>query len=239
MPLKTKLALETIIGLETHVQLKTHSKMFCACDNDSEHATPNTNICPICLAHPGTLPVVNIEALRFAIKTALALHCQINLISKFDRKNYFYPDLPKNYQISQYDLPIGYNGLLEFFSRGTLTQIRIERLHLEEDAAKLIHPQGKNYSLIDFNRAGTPLMEIVTHPDFRSPQDAKAYLQTLRLIMRYLDISHADMEKGHLRCDANISLRPKGDEKLYTKTEIKNLNSFKAVERALEYEIKL
>lgn len=233
-----KMKLEAVIGLETHVQLKTISKLFCPCDNDSDNALPNSNICPICLGRPGTLPVTNIEAIRFAIKAALALNCQINRISKFDRKSYFYPDLPKGYQISQYDLPIGFDGFIEFFVNRELKKVRIERLHMEEDAAKLLHPPHKNYTLVDFNRAGTPLIEIVSRPEMRTPDEAKAYLQALRLIMRYLNISDADMEKGHLRCDANISLRPEGEETLYAKTEIKNVNSFRSVARALEYEVK-
>ena len=229
--------LETVIGLETHVQLKTNTKLFCACKNEGDNAPPNTNICPICLAHPGTLPVANIEALKLAVKTALMLDCAINTISRFDRKNYFYPDLPKAYQISQFALPIGQEGKVEFFTGGELKKVSIERLHLEEDAAKLLHTADGKDSLIDFNRAGTPLMEIVTKPNFRSPTEAKSYLQELRLIMRHLGVSDADMEKGNLRCDANISLRPVGETKLYSKTEIKNLNSFKSVERALAYEI--
>lgn len=230
------MTLETIIGLEIHIQQKTKSKMFCSCSNEGEYKDPNTTICPVCLGHPGVLPVANQQAIDWSIKTALALNCKIDEYSKFDRKHYFYPDLPKGYQISQFDQPIGKDGFLEIIVNGEKKKFRINRLHLEEDAAKLTHVS--NYSLVDYNRGGTPLMEIVTEADFRTPADAKAFLQELRLIARYLDVSSADMEMGHLRCDANISLRPKGDEKLYPKTEIKNLNSFKAVERALEYEIK-
>jgi aspartyl-tRNA(Asn)/glutamyl-tRNA(Gln) amidotransferase subunit B len=231
--------LDVIIGLEIHVQLKTKTKMFCTCDNSGENQPANTCICPICLGHPGTLPVANKQAIEWSALTAMALNCTINEYSKFDRKHYFYPDLPKAYQISQYDQPIGANGYLYIVDPQTNEEIkiRINRLHLEEDAAKLLHPAKKNYSLVDYNRGGTPLMEIVTEPDLKTPGQAKVFLQELRQIMRYLEISEADMEKGHLRCDANISLKPKGEEKLYPKTEIKNLNSFKMVEKALEYEI--
>jgi len=231
--------LEPVIGLEIHVQLKTKSKMFCTCNNAGENLAPNSCVCPICLAHPGTLPVANKQAIEWSALAALALNCTIDEYSKFDRKHYFYPDLPKAYQISQFDQPIGKNGFL-FILNPELNEeqkIRINRVHLEEDAAKLLHPEKKNYSLIDFNRGGTPLMEIVSEADLRNPAQAKLFLQELRQIMRYLDISEADMEKGHLRCDANISLKPVGEEKLYPKTEIKNLNSFKNVEKALEYEI--
>ncbi|MCX6745756.1 MAG: Asp-tRNA(Asn)/Glu-tRNA(Gln) amidotransferase subunit GatB [Candidatus Parcubacteria bacterium] len=232
--------LEPIIGLEIHVQLKTKSKMFCTCDNGGENLPPNSCVCPICLAQPGTLPVANKQAIEWSALAALSLNCTISEYSKFDRKHYFYPDLPKAYQISQYDQPIGKNGFLFIFNPelNEEQKIRINRVHLEEDAAKLLHPEKKNYSLIDFNRGGTPLMEIVTEADVRNPAQAKLFLQELRQIMRYLDISEADMEKGHLRCDANISLKPVDEEKLYPKTEIKNLNSFKNVEKALEYEIK-
>ncbi len=238
------MTLEPIIGLEIHIQLKTKSKMFCACQAH-EVATPNTNICPVCMGHPGTLPVVNAEAVRFGIRMGLALECKIADRSKFDRKNYFYPDLPKAYQISQYDMPIAEKGSMKIEvpnnPRSPIT-IGITRAHLEEDAAKNIHDKdGKTY--VDFNRGGTPLIEIVTEPDFRSPEEAKTFLQELRLIARYLGISDADMEKGHLRCDANISLRPIDEDnnvispKLHPKTEIKNINSFRHVERALSYEI--
>lgn len=223
---------ESVIGLEIHVQLKTKSKMFCSCDNNGENKPINTTTCPICTGQPGTLPNINKEAIISGLKAALALNCQIAKETKFDRKNYFYPDLPKGYQISQYDKPLAQKGWLETIDG----KININRLHLEEDAAKLQH-EGKKNSVVDFNRAGTPLIEIVTEPDIKNPQAAKSFLQDLRLLMRYLKISDADMEKGHLRCDANVSLRPHGDKKLYPKTEIKNLNSFKSVERALEYEI--
>ncbi len=236
---------EPVIGLEIHVQLKTKTKMFCGCSAHDVSAHPNTNVCPICLGHPGALPVPNQQAIRFGVLMGLALNCTIASRSKFDRKNYFYPDLPKAYQISQYDLPIAINGFLTMsVPGGTRSQMRIglTRAHLEEDAAKSFHgDDGK--TLVDFNRSGVPLVEIVTEPDFTSPQEAKIFLQELRLIARYLDISDADMEKGHLRCDANISLRKRNEEgevigaKFNPKTEIKNLNSFRHVERALEYEI--
>ncbi|MFH1534741.1 MAG: Asp-tRNA(Asn)/Glu-tRNA(Gln) amidotransferase subunit GatB [Patescibacteria group bacterium] len=229
--------LETIIGLELHVQLNTKSKMFCSCSNDSDNVKPNTNICPVCMGHPGTLPVTNEQAVDHALLAALALHCEINEHSKFDRKNYFYPDLPKGYQISQLDQPIGENGRLIITVGEERRRIGITRLHIEEDAAKLVHPKGENYSLVDFNRAGTPLVEIVSEPDLKTPEEAKIFLTELKLLMQYLNISDADMEKGHLRCDANISMRPKSDEQYYTKTEIKNMNSFRGVERALAYEI--
>ena len=229
--------LEPIIGLEIHVQLKTQSKMFCGCSNAGEDLPPNSAICPVCLGHPGTLPVPNETAMQWAVRAAVALHCRIAPLSKFDRKNYFYPDLPKGYQISQYDVPIGEDGYVEIESGGEVKRIGVVRLHVEEDAAKLMHASDGAHSLVDFNRAGTPLLEIVTAPDMRSPEEAKVFLQELRLLMRYLGVSDADMEKGHLRCDANISLRPEGDTKRYPKTEIKNINSFRFVERALKYEI--
>ncbi|MDP2631511.1 MAG: Asp-tRNA(Asn)/Glu-tRNA(Gln) amidotransferase subunit GatB [Candidatus Uhrbacteria bacterium] len=236
--------LQAIIGLETHVQLKTASKMFCGCSNHSEGVAPNVNVCPVCLGHPGVLPVPNEQAIRSAILLGLALDGKIAKHSKFDRKNYFYPDLPKSYQISQFDLPIMSEGSLTFEVPGeekTIT-IGIERLHLEEDAAKNIHgDDGKTY--VDFNRGGTPLVEIVTHPHFTSAAQAKAYLQEIRLIVRTLGISYGDMEKGQLRADVNISMREVDEngeplsKSLNPKTEIKNVNSFKAVERAIEYEI--
>ncbi|MFA6271713.1 MAG: Asp-tRNA(Asn)/Glu-tRNA(Gln) amidotransferase subunit GatB [Patescibacteria group bacterium] len=229
--------LETIIGLEIHVQLNTKSKMFCACSNNSDNAKPNTNICPICMGHPGTLPVTNQQAVDSALTAALALHCEINDYSKFDRKNYFYPDLPKGYQISQLDHPVGKEGRLIITIGDERKRIGITRLHMEEDAAKLMHPTGEDYSLVDFNRAGSPLIEIVTEPEIRTPAEARIFLTDLKLLLEYLEISDADMEKGNLRCDANISLRPEGERKFYTKTEIKNMNSFRGVERALTYEI--
>ncbi|PWB39117.1 MAG: Asp-tRNA(Asn)/Glu-tRNA(Gln) amidotransferase subunit GatB [Parcubacteria group bacterium] len=225
---------ETIIGLEIHLQLKTKSKMFCACANRDNQA-PNSLVCPICLGHPGTLPTVNQAAVHQGLAMALALNCKINQRSKFDRKNYFYPDLAKGYQISQFDEPLAGEGHLILNIDSRRKRFGIERLHLEEDAAKNIHRGGN--TLTDFNRGGAPLAEIVTRPDFRTPSEAKEFLQELRLIARYLGVSDADMEKGQLRCDANISLRPQGQAKLYPKIEIKNLNSFRSVERALIFEI--
>lgn len=241
--------LQPIIGLEIHIQLKTKSKMFCGCDNRGENAPPNTTVCPVCMGHPGTLPVLNDQALHWGVLMGLALGCEIPKYSKFDRKNYFYPDLPKGYQISQFDLPVAINGAIDIEIPNTkaprrVAHIRITRAHLEEDAAKLLHADDGTASFVDFNRAGTPLLETVTEPDFRTPEEAKYFLQELRRIARYTGISDADMEKGHLRCDANISMRPVDDkglpisQELHPKTEVKNINSFRAVERALEYEIK-
>jgi aspartyl-tRNA(Asn)/glutamyl-tRNA(Gln) amidotransferase subunit B len=226
---------EPVIGLEVHVQLKTKSKMFCRSAN-VEATTPNVNICEVCTGHPGVLPVINREAVKKSVLVGLALSCEIAEYSKFDRKNYFYPDLPKGYQISQFDMPL--------CGAGHLGEIRITRAHLEEDAGKLVHydnnhDNDRSYSLVDYNRAGTPLLEIVSEPDIQSPEEARIYLQNLQNIMRYLRVSDADMEKGHLRVDANISLRKPGDKKLPPyKVEIKNVNSFKAVVKALEFEIK-
>lgn len=219
-----------VIGLEIHVELKTRTKMFCFCKNDPEEKQPNLNICPVCLGHPGTLPVVNQEAVRKTIKTGLALNCEIEKNSFFERKNYFYPDLPKGYQISQYQKPLCKNGYLEIDGR----KIRIRRIHLEEDTGRLIHKE--NFSLVDFNRAGIPLMEMVTEPDIRSPKEARKFAEELQLILRYLNVSNADMEKGEMRVEANISLTEK-ENFLGTKIEIKNLNSFRSVEKAIDYEI--
>lgn len=239
--------LEPIIGLEIHIQLKTKSKMFCGCANVSGDAPPNTAICPICLGYPGTLPVPNRQAIHMTQRVGAALNCALATRSKFDRKSYFYPDLPKGYQISQYDQPFCGKGSITLMIDNVRKTVGITRIHLEEDAAKNIHPAGTTYTLVDFNRAGTPLIEIVTEPDIRSPQEAKVFLQELQRVARVLEISDADMEKGQLRCDANISLRPVsskassgGEEaaKLYPKTEIKNINSFRFVEKALQYEIK-
>lgn len=217
---------KTTIGLEIHVQLATKSKLFCGCDNNAEGKAPNTNVCPICLGMPGTLPVTNKKAVEYAIKMGLALNCQINDFSKFDRKHYFYPDLPSGYQISQYDKPICGEGYLEIDGH----KIRINRIHLENDAGKLIHKNGK--SLVDLNRAGTPLVEIVTEPDITSPAEAKKFLKELQLIVKYLGVSEASMEKGHLRCDANIDIKD-DTGKMSEIVELKNLNSFKFIEKAL------
>ncbi len=225
---------QPIIGLEIHVELKTKSKMFCACKNDADERHPNVNICPVCTAQPGTLPVINEEAVRKVIKTGLALNCQIPEYSKFDRKNYFYPDLPKGYQISQYDMPLCKGGFFKIAD----TKIRITRVHLEEDTGRLVHPEGEDYSLVDFNRAGIPLMELVTEPDLSSAKEARKFAEELQLILRYLGVSDADMEKGQLRAEANISLLPLKSKKLRAKVEIKNLNSFRAVEKGIDYEIK-
>ena len=236
---------ESIIGLEIHIQLKTKTKMFCGCSAHETNVQPNTNVCAICLGQPGVLPVPNEQAIRFGVLMGLALNCTIAKRSKFDRKNYFYPDLPKAYQISQFDLPIATNGFLDIEIPNGLRKhahIGITRAHLEEDAAKSFHTENGK-TCVDFNRGGTPLVEIVTEPDFRSPQEAKIFLQELRLIARYLGVSDADMEKGHLRCDANVSLRKHNKDgtvfgaMFNPKTEIKNMNSFRHVERALEYEI--
>jgi aspartyl-tRNA(Asn)/glutamyl-tRNA(Gln) amidotransferase subunit B len=221
---------QPIIGLEIHVELKTNSKMFCSCLNDPDEKKPNTNICPVCMGHPGTLPVINEEAVKKVIKTGLAFNCQIQESSKFDRKNYFYPDLPKGYQISQYDLPLCKEGFLEIDGK----KIRIRRVHLEEDTGKLIHQKG--YSLVDFNRAGIPLMELVTEPDIRSAEEVKQFTKELQLILRYLGVSDADMEKGQMRVELNLSLSRR-EEELGTKVEIKNINSTASVISATEYEI--
>jgi len=228
---------ETVIGLEVHLQLSTNTKIFCGCANKFGEA-PNTLTCPVCLGLPGSLPVVNARALEYAMKVGLALNGTVNPFIKFDRKNYFYPDCPKAYQISQFDLPICSEGCLIIKAdNGESKKIRINRAHLEEDAGKLIHDDAGNCSLVDYNRAGTPLMEIVSEPDMRSAQEAYNYLQILKLTLEYLNVSDCDMEKGSLRCDANISIRPAGETKLGTKTELKNMNSFKAVKAGLEHEI--
>ncbi|MCK5123080.1 MAG: Asp-tRNA(Asn)/Glu-tRNA(Gln) amidotransferase subunit GatB [Candidatus Pacebacteria bacterium] len=225
---------EPTIGMEVHVELKTNSKMFCSCANNPDEIKPNKNICPVCMGHPGTLPVANKKAVEYVIKTGLALGCKIAEFSKFDRKNYFYPDLPKGYQISQYDQPLCEKGNLLINDR----KIGITRIHLEEDTGKLLHPKGADYSLVDLNRAGTPLMELVTEPEIKSSAEAKEFCKQFQLIVKYIGVSDADMEKGHMRCEVNISLKPKGQKEFGTKVEIKNLNSFRAVERSIEYEIK-
>lgn len=239
---------DIIIGLEIHAELKTESKMFCECRVNTENGIkPNINTCPICLGHPGTLPLPNKQAIEWTILTGLALDCKVNELSKFDRKNYFYPDLPKGYQISQYDLPLVYGGHLKIDGE----EIAITRIHLEEDTGKSTHPAGKNYSLIDYNRAGTPLMEMVTEPTIKSAETAKKFCREYQQILRYLDLSNADMEKGEMRCEANVSIQekgrweyrgqceilPLGGYKLNPKVEVKNINSFKAIEKAINYEI--
>ncbi len=223
------------IGMEVHAELKTKSKMFCSCKNGLGMETePNVNICPVCTAQPGALPVPNAAAIKAVQRVGLALGCTLRLQSKFDRKNYFYPDLPKGYQISQYDEP--------FCEKGTMVigdkSFRITRIHLEEDTGKSMHPGGADYTLVDYNRAGVPLMELVTEPDFTNSKDVGLFCQTLRQTLRYLDVSNADMEKGQMRCEVNISLYPEGSDRLSgTKVEVKNINSFRSVERAIEYEI--
>jgi aspartyl-tRNA(Asn)/glutamyl-tRNA(Gln) amidotransferase subunit B len=226
---------ETVIGLEVHVELHTRTKIFCGCST-SFGAPPNTHTCPVCLGHPGVLPVLNRQAVEYAMKAAMALNCEIATDAKFDRKNYFYPDSPKAYQISQYDQPIGQNGWIDIEVNGETKRIGITRVHLEEDAGKLTHVDGGMASLVDFNRVGTPLIEIVSEPDIRSPEEARLYLEKLRAIMLYCEVSDVKMEEGSLRCDANISLRPYGQEKFGTRTELKNMNSFRSVQRGLEYE---
>jgi len=228
---------ETVVGLETHAQLSTESKMFCGCSTKFG-AEPNTHICPVCTGQPGSLPVVNKKAFELAIKTAIALNCTIEPKSVFARKNYFYPDLPKGYQVSQYELPLATKGSLEIEVDGKIRKIGITRVHLEEDAGKLNHQgsdriMGSEGSLVDYNRTGTPLMEIVSEPDIRSPKEAAVYMETLASLLRYIGVCDAKMEEGSLRCDANLSIRPMGETKLGTRTELKNMNSFKAVEKAL------
>ena len=243
-PVKTQY--ETVIGLETHCQLKTNTKIFCNCSTEFG-TSPNTNVCPICMGLPGVLPVLNQKVLEYAVKAGLALNCEIAPFSKFDRKQYFYPDLPKNYQISQYDLPIAEHGWLEIElvdaqSNPIRKRIGVTRLHMEEDAGKLVHAgsdrlSGSIYSLVDFNRTGVPLVEIVSEPDMRSAQEAAEYAQELRRILLYLGVSDGNMQEGSLRCDVNISVRPIGQQEFGTKVEIKNMNSFNAIQRAIEYEI--
>ncbi len=228
---------EAVIGLEVHAQLLTASKIFCGCAT-AFGAPANTQTCPVCLGMPGSLPVLNRQAVEFALKMALATHCRIPAESVFARKNYFYPDLPKGYQISQYELPLAEHGFLEIRVNGVLRRIGITRIHLEEDAGKLIHSELRPVSFVDFNRTGVPLIEIVSEPDLRAPEEAVEYLKALRNILLYLEICDGNMEEGSLRCDANISLRPLGASEFGTKTELKNMNSFRFVRMALEYEIK-
>lgn len=230
---------ETVIGLEVHAQLLTRSKMFCGCSVDYASTPPNTHVCPVCLGMPGVLPVINRRAVEYTMMTALALHSPISEYTKFDRKNYHYPDLMKGYQISQYDAPIGQKGWLDVEVDGKMRKIGITRVHLEEDTARLLHRSspGGDYSLVDINRAGTPLMEIVGEPDIRSPEEARQYLIKLRSILQYLGVSTGNMEEGSFRCDANISVRPEGSQEFGAKVEVKNMNSFKAVYLAMEYEV--
>ena len=227
---------ETVIGLEVHVQLKTRTKIFCGCPV-GWGGEPNSRVCPVCLGLPGVLPVLNRQVLELAVRAGLALNCEVSAFSKFDRKNYFYPDLPKAYQISQFDRPLNGPGYIDIRLEGGMKRIGITRAHLEEDAGKLVHFEKERCSGVDYNRTGVPLLEIVSDPDLRAPREAAEYLKTIRAIMRYIEISDCDMEKGSFRCDANVSLRLPGSKKLGVKVEIKNMNSFKGVERALDYEV--
>ena len=228
---------EAVIGLEVHAQMLTDTKIFCGC-SAKFGAEPNTQTCPVCIGMPGVLPVLNKKALEFAIRTGLATNCTISPYSRFARKNYFYPDLPKGYQISQYEHPICEHGHIEVVVEGNVKKIGITRIHMEEDAGKNIHEGGGNYSFVDLNRTGVPLMEIVSEPDIRSPREAAEYMKKLRAILRYLGVCDGNMEQGSLRCDANVSVRPGGQKEYGTRAEIKNINSFKFVEKAIEYEIK-
>ena len=230
---------ETVIGLEVHVQLRTQSKMFCSCRADYQTAPANTRVCPVCLGLPGTLPVINKKAVEFTIMTGLALGCEIPKLTKFDRKNYPYPDLMKGYQISQFDLPLALNGEMNITADGQDRTVRVERVHLEEDVSKLQHVSDENddpHSLVDVNRSGVPLMEVVSHPDMRTPEEARSYLTKLHSIIQYLGVSTANAQDGSFRCDANISLRPVGQKEYGTKAEIKNMNSLRAVFMALNHE---
>jgi aspartyl-tRNA(Asn)/glutamyl-tRNA(Gln) amidotransferase subunit B len=228
---------EAVIGLEVHAQMLTESKIFCGCST-TFGAGPNTQTCQICIGMPGVLPVLNSKVLEFTIRTGLATNCTISPHSRFARKNYFYPDLPKGYQISQYELPICGHGYVDIIVDGEKRRIGITRIHMEEDAGKNIHEESGNYSFVDLNRAGVPLMEIVSEPDIRSPREASEYMKKLRTILRYLNVCDGNMEQGSLRCDANVSIRPVGSSELGIKVEMKNINSFRFVEKALEYEIK-
>ena len=227
---------EAIIGLEVHAQLLTESKIFCGCST-TFGAPPNSNTCPVCTGLPGVLPVLNRRVVEFALRAALATHCQIARTSRWARKNYFYPDLPKGYQISMYESPIAQQGYLDLTVNGQSKRVRLTRIHMEEDAGKNIHDTSSDASLVDFNRAGVPLLEVVSEPDLRTAEEAGAYLRSVRALLQYLEVCDGNMEEGSLRCDANISVRPRGRTEFGTKTEIKNLNSFRAVEKALYYEI--
>ena len=229
---------ETVIGLEVHVQLDTRSKMFCGCPADYQAAAPNTRVCPVCLGLPGALPVINRRAVAYTVMTGLALNCRIPEFTKFDRKNYPYPDLMKGYQISQYDLPLAQDGWLEIANSDRPVRIGVERVHLEEDVAKMQHfpDEGDGYSLVDVNRSGVPLMEIVSKPDLRSPAQAREYLVALHSLVQYLGVSTGNMQDGNFRCDANVSIRPRGSHAFGARAEVKNMNSFRSVYQALEYE---
>ena len=230
---------EAVIGLEVHVQLATRSKIFCRCPAGFG-AVPNTNVCPVCLGVPGALPVLNRTVVEMAMKAAMALDCEIRPFSRFARKNYFYPDLPKGYQISQYDQPVAEHGIVEIRLDGARKVIGVTRVHLEDDAGKSLHEgfrDSEHYTYMDLNRCGTPLIEIVSDPDMRSSEEAYAYLTELKQRLQYVEVSTCDMEKGHLRCDANVSVRPRGQRELGTKAEVKNLNSFRFLRMALDYEI--
>jgi aspartyl-tRNA(Asn)/glutamyl-tRNA(Gln) amidotransferase subunit B len=228
---------QPVIGLEVHAQLKTNSKIFCGC-SAAFGAPPNSHTCPVCLGMPGSLPVLNRKVVDYALRMALALDCRVNRENRFARKNYFYPDLPKGYQISQYEIPIAEHGHIDIEAGGKTRRVGVTRVHMEEDAGKLTHDPGRGRSLVDFNRTGVPLIEIVSEPDIRSPEEAGVYLRELRMILRHLGICDGNMEEGSFRCDANISLRPKGEKTLGTRTELKNINSFKHIEKALHYEIR-
>ena len=230
------MAYEPVIGVEVHAQLRTQTKLFCGCAT-SFGLPPNTQVCPVCLGLPGSLPVLNQRAVEMAVRTGLALNCDLTLASQFSRKNYFYPDLPKGYQISQYDLPICGPGWLEISVKGKSKRVRITRAHLEEDAGKNVHEDNAEGSQVDLNRAGTPLLEIVTEPDLHSSDEVDAYLKALRDLLVYLDVCDGNMEQGSFRCEPNVSLRPQGQEKLGTKVELKNINSFRFAKDALEYEL--
>lgn len=227
---------ESVIGLEVHSELSTKSKIFCSCSTKFGGEV-NTQCCPICTGMPGVLPVLNKEVINYCVKMGMALNCNINQQSKQDRKNYFYPDLPKAYQISQFDIPICQDGYLEFYSNGSKKKVRINRIHIEEDAGKLIHDDEFGGTLVDFNRGGVPLIEIVTEPDLRSSEEAKNFLENIKLILQYLDISDCKMQEGSIRCDINVSIRKKGDTEFGTRVEMKNVNSFSAAVRAIDYEI--